>query len=540
MSGKVIKTSIKSSIVLSVLILTAIVQVLVKNMINLVDIQVSSMLKLIALFFSTYLILKTIIKSSKTNSSNKNKLPPGPWKFPFIGNIHNLIGSLPHRSLRNLALRYGPVLHLRLGEVPFVIVSSPESAKEIMKTHDLNFASRPSIIVAEIISYNCTSITFGPYGDHWRQLRKFCTLELLSVKRVQSFRSIREEVFLDLVKWMALREGSVINLTEKLYSSTYGVILKAVIGDKSKEGHTLLPIIMEVIELGAGFDIAELFPSVKLFQMISRLKKRVTKLHKEADRILDDIIREHKTADVSNINDNHECKSQEDLLDVLLKIQEDGLEIPLTMENIKAVLVDMLGAGSETSATVMNWAMSEMLRDPRILKRVQDEVRQIFDEKGHVDESNIHQLVYLKSIVKETLRLHPPLPLLLPRKCGQECEINGYKVPEDTKVLINAWAINRDPKYWEDAEVFKPERFIDSSVDYKGNHFEYIPFGAGRRMCPGISFGLANVELPLAMLLFHFDWKLSNGDIDMTETFGTTARRKYDLCVVPTVVKRPY
>ena len=149
----------------------------------------------------------------------------------------------------------------------------------------------------------------------------------------------------------------------------------------------------------------------------------------------------------------------------------------------------------------------------------------------------MENLKYLKSVVKETLRLHPPGPLLLPRQCGQACEINGYYIPIKSKVIINAWAIGRDPNHWSEAERFYPERFIGSSVDYQGNSFEYIPFGAGRRICPGLTFGLTNVEFPLALLMYYFDWKLpnemKNEDLDMTEAFGVSARRKDDLCLIP-------
>ncbi|KAI3456830.1 hypothetical protein Pfo_013493 [Paulownia fortunei] len=501
------------------------------------EIQLPSLLILVSSFLSIFIFLK-LGSRFKTKKSTPN-LPPGPWKLPFIGNMHNLIGSVPHRALHDLALKYGPVMHLQLGELSAVVVSSPDAAKEVMKTHDINFASRPSIIVAEIISYGCTSITFGPYGDYWRQLRKICTLELLSMKRVQSFRSIREQVFLDLTRWIASNEGSPVNLTEKLYSSTYALTSMAALGKKTKEQDELLPILKEAIGLGAGFDMADVYPSVKLLQMISGLRKRATKLHQEVDRILEDIIREHR---IANAVKNDESEKQEDLVDVLLKFQDDALELPLTTDNIKSVILDVLGAGSETSATTMDWAMAEMLKNPRVLEKAQDEVRQVFDEKGYVDESNIHELKYLKSVIKETLRVHAPLPLLLPRKCSQTCEINGYEIPVNTKIIVNAWAINRDPKHWKNAECFEPERFLDSLVDYKGNHFEYIPFGAGRRICPGMSFGLANVELPLAMFLYHFDWNLPAGmkheEMDMTEGFGATARRNKELFVVP-VVKRP-
>ena len=184
----------------------------------------------------------------------------------------------------------------------------------------------------------------------------------------------------------------------------------------------------------------------------------------------------------------------------------------------------------------MDWALVELIKNPRILKEAQREVREVFDEEGKVDETGLTKLKYLKLVIKEVLRMHPPAPLLLPRECGQKCEIQGYEIPMNTKVIVNAWAIGRDAKYWNDPETFYPERFVDSSVDFKGVDFEYIPFGAGRRMCPGINFGLANVELPLAMLLYHFDWELPSGmkneDLDMTETFGITQRRKEDLYLI--------
>lgn len=186
--------------------------------------------------------------------------------------------------------------------------------------------------------------------------------------------------------------------------------------------------------------------------------------------------------------------------------------------------------------------MAEMIRNPRIMEKAQDEVREVFRGKGGVDEDSFDKLKYLKSVIKETMRLHPPVPLLLPRQNNERCEINEYKIPAKTKVIVNAWAIHRDPSYWTDAETFLPERFLDSSIDYKGSQFEYIPFGSGRRMCPGNHFAIANALLQLANLLFHFDWKLPSGmkreELDMSEAFGVTVRRKEDLHLIP-VVRNP-
>lgn len=183
--------------------------------------------------------------------------------------------------------------------------------------------------------------------------------------------------------------------------------------------------------------------------------------------------------------------------------------------------------------------MAEVVNNPKIMEKATKEVREVFDKRGIANESGVAELKYLKSVVKEGLRLHPPVPLLLPRECAQECEIHGYKIPPKTKGIINAWALGRDPEFWTDPEKFDPERFDEGSIDYKGNYLEYIPFGAGRRICPGMSFGLAQVELQIALLLYQFDWQLPNGtkneDMDMSEDFAVTVKRKEDLYLIPRV-----
>ncbi|XP_031282340.1 premnaspirodiene oxygenase-like [Pistacia vera] len=486
-----------------------------------------------SILFTFLLFILMVLKIGKTfkNTNETSNLPPGPPKLPLIGNLHQLVGSLPTRRLRDLAKKYGPFMHLQLGEISTVIVSSPNFAKEVMKTHDITFASRPYNPTANIVSYGYTDIAFSPYGDYWRQLRKICTLELLSAKRVQSFRSVREEEITKLIDWIASKSGSVNNLSVKISELTYAVTSRAAFGEvREADQELFISAVKDQMAAMGGFNITDLFPSVKLLESISGMNRYLQKLNEESDGVIENIINERKKSDKS--------EGAKHLVDVLLKLQEQkDLQFPLTNENIKAVIFDMFSGGIESSSTLLEWTISEMIKNPRVMERAQAEVREVFNRMEKVDETGIIEMKFLKLVIKETLRLHPAVPLLVPRVCKEKCEINGFNVPADTKVIVNAWAIGRDPEYWNEPESFNPERFINSSNDYKGTNFEYLPFGAGRRMCPGASFGLANVELPLAMLLYHFDWKLPDGmkneDLDMTESFGVTLRRKNDLYLIP-------
>ncbi|KAG4112025.1 hypothetical protein ERO13_D13G137650v2 [Gossypium hirsutum] len=469
--------------------------------------------------------IRSVRKSKARNLTQK--FIPGPRKLPLIGNLHQLAGpGLLHRTLRDLATKHGPIMHLQLGQVSTVVVSSAEMAKEIMKTHDIVFANRPFLVVSMITTYECTDIAFSPYGNYWRHLRKICTEELLSAARVNSFQSIREEEVLNLIETIKSNEVLAVNLSEKVFSIIYGITARAAFGKKCKNQDAFVSVISEESKVNSGFLVSEFFPSLKFLDVVSGLKHRVEKIHGEADRILGNIVNDHKESIAKGI--------REDPVDVLLRLQENG-EVPLTDNNIKAIIFDIFSGGSETSASVVEWAMSEMIKNPRVMTKAQAEVRQVFQGKGNVDETGIHQLKYLKCVIKETLRLHPVFPLLLPRECSQNCEVNGFEIPSKTRVIINAWAIGRDPNHWVEPEKFEPERFINSSVDFVGTNFEFIPFGAGRRICPGILFAVPNVELPLAQLLFHFDWKLpKQEDIDMTEEFGLSVRRKTELILIPT------
>ncbi|XP_015160145.1 premnaspirodiene oxygenase-like, partial [Solanum tuberosum] len=467
----------------------------------------------------------------------QNKLPPGPWKLPFIGSLHHLIGGgLPHRVLRNLSQRYGPIMYLQLGEVPTVVISSPTMAKQVLKTHDLAFANRPQLTSTNIIFYNNKDIAFSQYGDYWRQMRKICILELLSTKMVKSFGAIRQDELSSLISSLRSMSGSTINMTEKIFLLSNCITCRSAFGKICKDRDEFITIMKEVLLLGAGFFLADLFPSCKLLHNITGEKTRMVNAHKKVDVILEEILNEHIENKAAGKKVNGEF-GDEDLVDVFLRVKENAeLQFPITNDNIKAVIFDIFLAGTETSFTVLVWAFTELMKNPHIMAKAQSEVRRVFKGKKSYDEKDIEKLTYLNLVIKETLRLHAPVPLLAPRECREQTDIDGYTIPISTRIIVNGWAIGRDPESWHDPDNFIPERFENSSVDYIGNHFEFIPFGAGRRICPGMIFGLANIGLPLAQLLYHFDWKLPNGtnpnDLDMTETHGLSAARVKDLYLI--------
>ncbi|PKU79001.1 premnaspirodiene oxygenase-like [Dendrobium catenatum] len=488
---------------------------------------------LLPFILCTLLLILLIKKLTLHQTSNPTNFPPGPWKLPIIGNLHQLLGKHPHRRLHDLAKSYGPLLHLRLGEINLIVITSSEFVRDIFKTHDLKFASRPKLMAGKIILYNYADLGLAPYGNTWSKLRKICTVELFSLKRVMSFKYIREEEGNNLVEKIMTAKRSPVNLSEMFLSLTNVTIARAAFGKGSSQQKRFLLAIKKMYDYFSGFNVIDLFPSWSFVGEISGLRHGMEKVHKEMDGILNEIIEEHemKKSDEDDIN--------EDLVDVLLRIKRNGeMDLSLTMENVKAVILDLFLAGSDPSSTTLVWAMTELIRHPKVMQKAQLEVRKALNGKIRIEEGDMHKLPYINQVIKETLRLHPPGPLLVPRLCCETIELAGYTIPVESRVVINVWAMMRDPKYWEDPEIFQPERFEEKAIDLSVTNFEFTPFGGGRRICPGMSFALASMELWLAQLLFYFDWELPGGrsphELDVEEAFGLTLTRKNDLCLVAT------
>ncbi|XXG79877.1 hypothetical protein AAC387_Pa09g0851 [Persea americana] len=484
-----------------------------------------SILLLLPLLFLTTLI---IFKKSRSSLN----LPPGPPPLPIIGNMHQL-GVVSHNSLLSLSKTYGPLLHLQLGSVPTLVVSSAELAKEVMKYQDLNFCSRPPFMSQKRLSYNFRDIAFVPYGEYWREMRKISIVELFSTKRIQSFGFIREEEVSQMISLISdsCSPSKPINLSDLLLTLTSNIICRAAFGKcyiGGAEKTDFHRISLETQALFVAFFVGDFIPWLGWIDTLTGQRARLEKNFFELDAFYDKVIDEH-------MDPGRPKSEHEDFIDVMIKVQKD---LNLTRDHIKGVLMNILVAGTDTGSATVVWAMTELIRNPRVMEKAQEEVRRVVGSKNKVEESDLAQLHYLKLVVKETFRLHCPVPLLVPRETIRHCTINGYDILPKTLVFVNAMAIGRDPEYWKDPDEFVPERFIDSEVDYKGMHFELIPFGAGRRICPGMSFGTKTVELTMANLLYYFNWGFPSGvnrqNIDMSEAPGITVHKKYDLLLVAT------
>ncbi|CAL5074976.1 unnamed protein product [Urochloa decumbens] len=463
----------------------------------------------------------TRTRRSSSGNGNNGGLPPSPpGQLPIIGHLHLvMVGSHPpHVSLREIAARHGGLVLLRLGQVPNLVVSSPRAAEAVLRAHDHAFASRPPSAAADILVGGAGrpyDVAWAPYGDYWRQARKLVAAHLLSARKVHSLRRARQEEVRRALAGVAAAAaaGGAVDVAEVVGAFVNDVVCAAVSG----RSLLLRELILDNTRLLGGFNsICDYFPIVAML-LRPILCAGTTRLKKRWNVLLDQIIDEHVMA-AKSLHEDHKNQRGEDsrdFIDVLLSLQQ---EYCLTRDQVKAILMDMFVAGTDTSNTPKGQEM--------------------------VTEEDLDSMTYLKAVVKETLRLHPPTPLMLPRISMDKCDVDGYTIPAGTRVIVNAWALGRDPKSWDKADEFMPERFIGcgsttSSVDddFKGRGFRFLPFGAGRRICPGINFAVVTVEIMLANLLYCFDWDLPTGmsreNIDMTDAFGLTVRLKEKLLLVP-------
>ncbi|KAG5222240.1 cytochrome P450 family protein [Salix suchowensis] len=495
------------------------------------------------------LLLSVFIKNSRLGHGS---LPPGPTPLPIIGHFH-LLGPLIHHSFRDLSSSYGSLIYLRLGSVPCVVASTPELAKELLKTNDLTFSSRMHSLAIDHLTYN-SSLAFSPYGPYWRFIKKMSTFAFLGNRALNQFLPIRRKELREFLG--VLHDKSKVcdsvNVTEELLKLSSNIISQIILSlrcsgtDNEAEG--VRTLVREVTQMFGEFNVSDFFWFCRNLDF-QGYRRKFKDVHRRYDALVEKIIT-NREIERKNKSSGGEYKAR-DLLDMMLDAMEDkSSEVELTRENIKALVLDFITAATDTTATATEWALAELINNPKVLAKAQQEIDTVVGNKRLVEESDSPNLPYIQAIIKETFRLHPPVPMIS-RKSIQESKIKGYTIPQDTLLFVNVWSIGRDSRYWKNPLEFEPERFLkpDGDMDIKGQHYELLPFGSGRRSCPGIALAMLELPVTVAAMIQCFEWNVVDSSdavkikgnaarpVDMTERPGLTAPRFHELVCAP--VPRP-
>ncbi|KAK9289313.1 hypothetical protein L1049_007468 [Liquidambar formosana] len=458
--------------------------------------------------------------------------PPSPPALPIIGHLYLMRSELP-KSFQTLARRYGPLMQLRLGASTFTVVSNATVAREIMKTHDNNFCSRPEVFSSDYNIYRGCDFIAAPYGTYWRFLKKLCLTQLLSSMQINRLIHIREEETRKLLESLMKnsRDGEPCDLSMALTAMTNNVICRMAMGtrcsENDNEAHEIKEIVRDVFELGGKLSVGEVMGPLAKFDIFGYGKKLGFAIRR-FDRLVERIMKEHEEKEMKG------CGGEgRDLMDIMLESYRDtNAEVKLTRNDIKAFFLDIFVAGTDTSSVTVQWAIAELINHPQLFRKLREEINSVVGSDRLIKESDVPNLPYLQAIVKEALRLHAPAPFIL-RECINDCKINGYDLKSKTRMIINVDAIMRDPNQWNNPDEFIPERFlVNSSTENPGQHhmemngqdFRHLPFGGGRRKCPGASLASTVMHSTIGALVQCFDWKVKGGEmVDMRSGSGLLA-----------------
>ncbi|XP_024543891.1 cytochrome P450 703A2 isoform X1 [Selaginella moellendorffii] len=517
--------------------------------------------------------------SSKDDScSNKNSnlagltLPPGPMPWPIVGNLLQT-SPIPHERMLAMNKRYGPLVFLKLGRVPAVVTDDPAIVKAILKNQDAVFASRPASIASQHFTYGGNDIAFAPYGAHWRAMRRICTLELLAPRRLELFKQGREEEIALMARavWTtsirkssdtshadttkainrtdSITENNIVELRHLFGSLASNNLARMLLGKRffgpgvtgPRDGSEHRSLIYDAFALVNAFNLADYLPFLRWLD-VQGYEKKIKDIMNRTDRLYDAVIEEHRSKRTSAEKDGDSTTNK--FVDVLLT--QKGLSHTV----IKAILVDMAAAGTDTTSITSEWTMAELVRHPAVLSKVRDEIERVVGGRHRaVRESDLKHLTYLRAVVKEVLRLHPVGAFLIPHVTVQDTELAGYFIPKNTRALINTYSLGRNPAVWDNPLEFRPERFLgdeesttrsDREVEAAASsslfdpEYRMVPFGAGRRGCPGAALGTCMIMYGVSTLVHGFEWATPDGgEIDVSPAYNSVILDK-PLKLVPT------
>lgn len=482
----------------------------------------------------------------------RRNLPPGPWAWPIVGSLFSL-GPLPYKTLRVLAKKHGELMYLRLGSIQSVVVSSASMAKEVVTNHDLQFAYRPTKLFGKLL-FNSKDIVHASNGPAWRHLRMICTSQFFTKKRLASYEATRTFEIHTLMKDILRKSSSedcVVNLPFQLRNTSTNFISQMVFnkrlfveGEESnvEDAKRYQKILKIHFSSYAIFVVSDYIPCLRFITKLQGIRGKfqqiADKIHKKMDEIIDINGHERRRIDA---NHKQDADRKKDFVDLLLETTSHDGKGTLDHETVRGVVMDMLFAGAETQSSTLEWAMAFLIRNPGVMKQVQAELDGVVGTERVVQESDLEKLPYLEAVVKEVMRVKPGAPIGINHESREPRQVAGHYLPAKTRLIFNIHAIHRDPSVYDRPDEFDPTRFLSPG---KGNVptgqelFQLMPYGAGRRICPGMPLAIVNIPHVLAHLVHSFDWSLPAGqdhrELDMTEKFdGVTSPRLHPLHLIP-------
>lgn len=455
------------------------------------------------------------------SSISKSNLPPGPLSLPIFGNWLQVGNDLNHRLLAAMSKTYGPVFLLKLGSKNLAVVSDPELANQVLHTQGVEFGSRPRNVVFDIFTGNGQDMVFTIYGEHWRKMRRIMTLPFFTNKVVHQYSHMWEEE-MDLVVH-DLRNGKEegIVIRKRLQLMLYNIMYRMMFDTKFESQDD--PLFIEATrfnsersQLAQSFDYnyGDFIPLLRPF-----LRGYLNKCRDLQNRRLaffnNYYVEKRRKIMAANGEKHKIICAMDHIIDAEMKGEISDENVLYIVENINVAAI-------ETTLWSMEWAIAELVNHPTVQRKIRDEISTVL--KGSpVTEANLHELPYLQATVKETLRLHTPIPLLVPHMNLEEAKLGGYTIPKESKVVVNAWWLANNPAWWKNPEEFRPERFTEEEAGRVQVDFRYLPFGVGRRSCPGMILALPILGLVIAKLVMNFEMKAAAaglGKIDVSEEGG--------------------
>ncbi|KAJ4824624.1 hypothetical protein Tsubulata_029172 [Turnera subulata] len=463
------------------------------------------------------------------------KLPPGPARLPVIGNLLDL-GHKPHKSMARLAKIHGPLMSIKIGQVTTIVISSATLAKEVLQKYDSVLSDRQVPDAIRVLDHHEFGIGFLPVGPLWRNLKKICNSHIFTTQKLDANQELRckkvQELLADVQEHRVA--GKAVYISQAVFKAIFNAMSNTFFSldlIDSSSGTSHKEVMRGMMDEIGKPNLANFFPILRYFDLQGirrRMESHVAKLFDLFDRIINERLQSRKM-------EGHVPKN--DMLETLLSIREENNSDMMDNKGIKHLFMELIIAGTDTTTSTIEWAMAELLRNPWTLRKAREELDQTVGRGNMVQESDIARLPYLQAIIKESLRLHPSAPLLLPREAREEVELCGFTIPKGAQILVNAWAIGRDPSIWDDPESFVPERFLGSNIGVNGQNFEFIPFGSGRRVCLGLPLATRMLHLMLGSLINSFDWRLEDGvtpeKMDMEDRFGLTLEKAEPLRAIP-------